>query len=190
MNFPTPRSWRKQPLSLPGLSASVGLPRPSTMAFFSLVLPNSFLWLSALYGAQPLSQGPLPVGWPNHPLQWQCLCQSVLAVHLPSPYCHDPLPIHAKFSATVLCLWRLYNPEALALCSYELPRPSDPIDYLTTLSICGIVPSPSPTSYHNQCELPRLSHPVLCLSSHSRMNNGRVSCSFLFLISPWFSASG
>lgn len=55
--------------------------------------PISFPRPSVLYMAQPISQGPLPTGWSNHSLPWQCLCQGVLAtVCLPNLFYHGSLP--------------------------------------------------------------------------------------------------
>lgn len=186
------RSWKKQPLSLPWPSAYVACPGPPPWPFHTYC-PMSFPWPSALNAPQPLSQGLLPVGWPQPSLPWQCLCQGVLATFACYILFAMVLCLYmlSNFSTIVLWPWWLHNPGAMDLCSCELPRPPGSKECLITLFSSGVVPSPSPKSL---LSLPvwaakTLSHPVLLRSSH-RIKNVRFSYSFVFFISLWFSASG
>lgn len=105
----------------PSLGAlQCGLQRPAPMAF-NVYCPIAFPWPSPPYAAQPLSEGPPPIGQPNHPLPWLAVFAS------PNP------------SAVVLCLYRLSNFSATVLC----PRgPSGLTDCLTTLCSSGLGPAP------------------------------------------------
>lgn len=98
-----------------------GLPRPSSHGLL-MYYPISFPWPFPPYAAQPLSQGPLSIGWPNHP------CHGVLAVFASlNPY------------ATALCLYMLSNFSAIVLCPQG---PSGLMDCLTTLCSSGLCPAP------------------------------------------------
>ena len=156
MNFPIPKSWKKQPQALPG---------PSTMAFF---LPNFFPTAFCLvYG---------PTNQPGTSAHWMVQQFPAMAMPLPgcASHCLLAQPLLSWFSA-----WGLHSPGVMALCCSELPRPSGTYG-LTTLCSFEVVPNPFTTYY----QLPllmwatkTLSHLVLLLSSRSRMKNIRFSYS-------------
>lgn len=144
---PEVRGGRLFPARTHGLS---GLPRPSTNGL-PLTCVRQFLshgWLT-----NHLARAVCLPDAPTIPPQ-QSLCQVHSPCLLTRPFLYGPLPILA---VRLLCFWRIHNPEAMALCSCELPRPSGPVDCLTTLFSSGVVyqpPRPSPIRCFHQYKLP------------------------------------
>lgn len=138
-----------------------GLPRPSTTAPWR-VLPNFFpmaFWPICCPTTQPgpSAYGMTPIichGNPSARVCWLCFLAKPCLPWTSACTCSPTSQQQSSAQG-------LHNPEATAFCSWALPRSSGPIDCLTTLCSSGILPSPSPTSCHYQCELSRPS-PIQC----------------------------